>query len=92
MVLEGLFQRLVDGVDMVYDFLHVSVSGVIAFDELKLSSSLVGRVFDEFAVGPKCISNRPDKVRYVVCWSSVCRKDVFWNGVSWFHRVWFVVL
>ena len=87
MVLEGLFKRLVDVVDEVYDFLHVSVHGVFAFDKLELSSSLVGRVFDEFAVGPKCVSNRPDEVRSVVCWSFVCRKDVFWYGVSWFHRV-----
>ena len=71
MVLEGLFERLVDGVDVVYDFLHVSVSGVFTFDELELSSSFAGRVFDKFAVGPSCVSNRPDKVRSVVCWSFV---------------------
>ena len=87
MVLEGLFKRLVDGVDVVYDFLHVSISGVFAFDELELSFSLVGRVSDRFAVWPKCVTNRPDEVRYVVCRSIVCRKDVFWCGVFWFHRV-----
>ena len=92
MLLEGLLKRLVDDVDVVYNLLHASVSGVFAFDELELSSSLVGRVFDEFAVGLKCVSNRPNKDRSVMCWSFVCRKDVFWYGVSWFHRVWLVVL
>ena len=77
MVLKGLFKRLVDGVNVVYDFLYISVSGVFAFEELELSSPLVGRVFDEFAVGPKCASNRLDEVRYVVCWSFACREDVF---------------
>ena len=52
MVLKGLFKRLVDIVNVVYDFLYVSVSGFFAFDELALSSSLVSRVFDEFVVGP----------------------------------------
>ena len=36
MVLEGLFKRIVDDVDMVSDFLHVFVSGVFAFDELEV--------------------------------------------------------
>ena len=44
MVLEGLLKRLEDGVDVVYNFVHVSVRGVFAFDELELSFSLVGRV------------------------------------------------
>jgi hypothetical protein len=92
MVLGGLFKRLVDGVDEVCDFLHISISGVFAFDELELSLSLVGRVFDEFAVGPKCVSNRLGEVRSVVRWSIVCRKDVLWYVVFWFHSVWFVVL
>ena len=87
MVLEGLFKRLVHGVDVVYSFLHVFISGVFAFDELKLFLSLVGRVSNEFPVGPKCVSNRLDEVRYVVCQSIMCRKDLFWYGVFWFHRV-----
>jgi hypothetical protein len=37
MVLEGFLKRLVDGVDVVYIFWHVSASGVLAFDELVLS-------------------------------------------------------
>ncbi len=66
MVLEGLFKWLVDGVDVVYNFLNAPISGVFAFDELEFSSSLVGRVFDEFAVGPKHVFNRPDEVRSVM--------------------------
>ncbi len=80
------------GVDVVYNFLNVPIIGVFAFDELELSSSFARRVFDEFAVGPKCVSNRPDKVRFVMCRFIVCQKDVFWYDVLWFHRVWFVVL
>ncbi len=35
MMLEGLFERFIDGYDVVYDFLsYVSVSGVFAFDKL----------------------------------------------------------
>ena len=52
MVLKGLFKRLIDGVDVVYGFLYVAVSGVFAFDKLELCSSFVGRVFDESAIGP----------------------------------------
>ena len=53
MVLDGLFDRLVDVVDVVYYFLHVSsVNGVFTFDDLELSSCFGGRVFDKFAVGP----------------------------------------
>ena len=52
MMLEGLFKRLVDGMDVIYNFWDVPISGVFAFDELKLSSSLVGRVSNEFTVGP----------------------------------------
>ena len=74
---EGLFKRLVDGVDVVYYFKNVPISGVFAFNELEFSSSLVGRVSNEFAVGPKCVSNRLDEVRSVMCRSIVCRKDVF---------------
>ena len=73
MSLEGLFKRLIYGVDVIYDFLDVPVSGVFAFDELELSSSLVGRVSDEFAVGPKCVSNYPNEVRSVMCQFVVCR-------------------
>ena len=73
MGLESLFKRFVDDVDVVYNFLNVPISGVFVFDELELSSSLVGRLSDEFAVGPKCVSNRPDEVRSVVCRSIVCR-------------------
>ena len=87
MMLEGLFKRLIDGVDVVYDFWNVPIRGVSAFNELEFSSSLVCRVSDEFAAGPKCVSNRPDEVRSVVCRSNVRRKDVFWYGVLWFHRV-----
>ena len=59
MILEGLFKRLVDCVDVVYNFSNVRICGVFAFNELELSSSLLGRVSDEFPVGPKCVSNRP---------------------------------
>jgi len=76
MVLEGLFKRLEDGVDVVDDFLHVSITRLFAFDELELSFSLIGRVYDELAAGPKCVSNRHDEVRSVVCWAIGCRKDV----------------
>ena len=92
MVLKGLFERLVDGVDVVYDFLYVSVSGVFAFDKLDLSSSFVGRVFDKFAAEPNCVSNRSYEVRSVVCRSMLCRKYVFWYGVYWFHRIKLIVL
>ena len=81
MMLEGLFKRLVDGVDVVYNFWNVPISGVFAFDELELSSSLVGRVFDKFEAGFKCLPNRLDEVRPVVCRSIVYRKDVFWYMV-----------
>ena len=87
MMLEGLFKRLIDGVDVVYDFWNVPISGVFAFDDLKFSFSLVCRVSNEFAVGPKCVSNHPDEVRSMVCRSIVCRRNVFWYGVLWFHRV-----
>ena len=76
MMLEGLFKRLVDGVDVVYNFLIVPISGVFAFDDLELSSFLGCRVSDKFAVGPKCVSNCPGEVRSVVCRSIVCRKDI----------------
>ncbi len=59
-MLEGLFERLIDGVDVVYDFLYVSVGGVFAFNKLKLSSSFIDRVFDEFAVRSICVSYSPD--------------------------------
>ena len=52
MVLKSLFKRLIGGVDVVYDLLHVTVGGLFAFDKLEWSSSMVGRVFNEFAVGP----------------------------------------
>ena len=84
---EGLFKWLVDGVDVVYDFWNVPISRVFTFNELKFSSSLVGRVCDEFAVESKCVSNRLGEVRSVVCRSIVCRKDVLWYGVLWIHRV-----
>ena len=77
---------------MVCDLLSVPISGVFAFDELELSSSLVGRVFDEFAVEPKRVSNRPNEVRFEVCRSIVCREDLFKYSVFWFRCVWFVVL
>jgi len=60
MSLEGLFKRFVDDVDVVYNFWNVSIGGLFIFYELELSSSLIGRVFDEFAVGPKWVSNRLD--------------------------------
>ena len=47
MGLESLFKRFVDNVDVVYDLLSIPISGVFAFDELELSSSLVGRVYNE---------------------------------------------
>ncbi len=60
MSLEGLFKRFVDDVDVVYNFWNVSIGGLFIFYELELSSSLIGRVFDELAVGPKWVSNRLD--------------------------------
>ncbi len=87
MSLESLFKRFVDGVDVIYNLLSVPISGVFTFDELELSSSLVGRISDEFAIGPKCVSNRLDEVRSVVCQSSVCREDVFRYNVFWFRCV-----
>ncbi len=92
MSLEGLFKWFVGSVDVVYNFWNVPISGVFAFYELELSSIFIGRVFDEFAVGPTCVSNRPYEVRSVVCRSIVCRKGVFRYGVLWFRCVWFVVL
>ena len=77
---------------MVYDFLYVSVGGEFAFDNLELSSSFVGGVFDEFAVRSICISNSPDEVWSMVCWPVLCRKYVFRDGVRWFHCVRFIVL
>ena len=90
--LESLFKRFVDSVDVVYDLLRVPISGVFAFDELKLSSSLEGRVSNELDVGPKCVSNRLDEVRYVACRSVLCREDVFRYSLLWFRCVKFVVL
>ena len=84
MGLESLFKWLVDGMDVVYNLLNVPISGVFAFDELELSCSLVGRVSDEFAVGPKCVTNHLDEVLSVVCRSIVCRKDVFRYGMFFF--------
>jgi hypothetical protein len=76
-----LLERLIDDVDMVYDFLYISVGGVAAFDKLELSSSFVGRVFNEFAVGPKYVSNRLDEVSSVMYRSMLSRKYVFRDGV-----------
>ena len=92
MGLESLFKWLVDGMDVVYNLLNVPISGVFAFDELELSYSLVGRVSDEFTVGPKCVTNHHDKVRFVVCLSIVCQTYVFRYGVFRFRCVRFVVL
>jgi len=92
MGLESLLNCFVDGVDVVYNFWNFPISGVFAFDELELSSSLVVRVSYEFAVGPKCVSNRSDEVRFVVCRSIVCREDLFRYGVFWFRCIWFIVL
>ena len=90
--MKSLFERLIDGVDVIYDFLYVSVGGVFAFDKFELSSSFVGRVFNEFAVGPKCVSNRHDEVWSVMCPSMLSRKYVFRDVVCWFFSVRFVVL
>jgi hypothetical protein len=57
-----------------------------------LSSFSEGRVSNKLAVGPKCVSNRHDVVRFVVCKSIVRREDVFRYGVLWFRCVRFVVL
>ena len=76
---------------MVYDFLYASVGEVFAFDKLELSSSFVGGVFGDFAVGPKCASNRPDEVRSVMCRSMLCREYVFKDGVCWVHSVRFII-
>ncbi len=76
-----MFERLIDGVDVVYGFLYVSVGGVFTFDKLEMSSSFVGRVFNEFAVGPKCVSYRPDDVSYVMCRSMLSRQYAFRDGV-----------
>ena len=92
MALKSLFKRLIDGVDVVYDFLYVFVGGVFAFNKLELSSSFVGMVFNEFAVGPKCVSYRLDEVRFVMCRSMSSRKCVFLDGVCWFCSVQFIVL
>ncbi len=92
MGLESLFKWFVDDVDVAYGLLSFPINGVFTFDELELSSSLVGRISDEFAIRPKCVSYRLDEVRSVVCRSILCREDVFRYGVFWFRCVWFVVL
>ena len=79
--MKSLFERLIDGVDVVYDFLYVSVGEVFTFDKLELSSSFVGRAFNEFAVRPKCVSYRRDEVLSVMCRSMLSRKYVFRDGV-----------
>jgi hypothetical protein len=76
-----LFERLIDDVDVVYDFLYVSVGGVFAFDKLDLSSSFIDRVFNEFTAGPKCVSYRLGEVWSVMCQSMLSRKYVFRDGV-----------
>ncbi len=78
--MEGLFKRLVDGVDVVYDFWDVPICGVFAFNESEFSSSLVGRVSEQFTVGPRCVSKCPYEVRSVMCRSMVCREDIFLYG------------
>ena len=93
MDLESLFKRFVDDVDVVYDLLCVPISEVFAFDELELSSSLKSRISDEFTVGPKCVSNRLDEIRCVMCRFVLChREDVFRYSVLWLRCVLFVVL
>jgi hypothetical protein len=89
--LESLFELFVDGVDLVYDLLRVPINGLFALDELQLSPSLECRVSDELAVGPNCVSDRPDEVRYVMCRSIVCRNNVFRCSVMLLRGVWFVV-
>ena len=92
MALKSLFKRLIYGADVVYDFLYVSVGGVFAFNKLELSSSFVGRVFNEFVVGPKCVSYRPDEVRFVMYRSMLSRKYVFRDGVCWLCSVRLIIL
>ena len=92
MALKSLFKRFIDGVDVVYDFLYVSVGGVFVFDKLELSSSFVDRVFNEFAVRLKCVSYRHDDIWSVMCRSMLSRKYVFRDGVCWFCSVRFIVL
>ena len=50
MSLEGLFKQFVDVVDIVSNFWIVPISRVFALYELELSTSLVGRVSDEFSL------------------------------------------
>ena len=92
MGLESLFKRFIDGMDVIYDLLRVPITGVFAFDELDLSSSLECRVSDVFAAGPKCVSNRLDEVKSIMCRSIMCRMDVFRFSVNLFRSVWFVVM
>ena len=51
-MLKGLFKRLADCVDVVSNSFNVLICGVFAFDELELSSSLVGRSLMSLPLGP----------------------------------------
>ena len=50
--MEGYSERLVDVVDMVNNYLYVSVGGVFAFNDLYLTLALVREVFN---TSPLCV-------------------------------------
>ena len=87
-----MFQWFVYDVDVVYDVRDVAICGVFAFNELKLSSSSVCGVLNEFAVGPGCVSDCSDNVWFVVSGFVLCWEDVFWYDMRGLYLFVFVIL
>jgi len=71
---------------MVYDFLYVSVSGVFAFNDMELSSPLVGRVFDEFAAGPNCVYPTALMMSGMWCVGLLCAGRMY-SGMVWLGSI-----
>ncbi len=57
---KALSESLVDVVDVVDDFLYVSVGGVFALNYLDLPLVSIRKVFNNFSLCVKSLSDRPD--------------------------------
>ncbi len=87
-----MFEGFVYDVDVLYDVRDVAICGVFALYELKLSSASVRVVFVELAIGSKCVADRSDQVRYVMCRPGLCRQNVFRYGGGCLPVCRFVIL
>ena len=77
------FRGVIDGVDVVYDFMHVHVSGILTFYKLKGPRAFVGKVrFEDTGVGVNVLSYGSDYVWFIVSWSHVFGQDIFWQDTE----------